>query len=577
MNTNSHNKKHSVNFKTLVSSFVICFLPLFMCLIFYPAETFFANAAELPFVYREFAPYLAIAAFVITIVVSIIISFLPDFVKRLLYGLIFSVSLCFYIQSMFLNKNLDLMGLSAEGYVADSNQAIINLLVWLIIIVIVLLLVVLSRKDQIPVLGSLFLLAIQVVALVSLWLNADASCYRYPDSEYHLTGEKQFCVSDEENIILFILDSYSTLDLNAALVSDPTVLDSLNDFVFYNNMDSVYCGTYPSVPHMLTCNNVNFSMKVNEWTKSAWNSDKATYFYDSMKANDFICNLYTPDLNLLCGSNNTEELLDDKFDNFSNSPLSRVVANSRVCKVCIKMACYRMVPNILKSLFNVNISEYFDSVAIEEYPVAHENYDFSSALYDRGLTAESGYKLFCIQHLMGTHIYSTDRSGGYCENSTPEDTAIGCLHIVNEYINELKSLGVYDCSTIIITADHGFAYGQQPIFFVKEKNVHSDKLSQTDAPCTFNELLPSIASFAGIDPEPIGETFASYHDGEKRERTLYIMYYYDTYPKVKSYYGDKDGAYNVYEGYTYTGDGNELFECLNDDPSTIIPMADSFF
>lgn len=40
--------------------------------------------------------------------------------------------------------------------------------------------------------------------------------------------------------------------------------------------------------------------------------------------------------------------------------------------------------------------------------------------------------------------------------------------MLEAYLNELKTLGVYDDSTIIITSDHGDVEYPQIIFFIKE-------------------------------------------------------------------------------------------------------------
>jgi len=558
-------------------SAIVCFLPVFMFLIYAPAEAFFANAAELPFVYGEFAGYLAAAAFVSALAAGIILSFLSDKIHRILLALIFALSLCFYVQNMFLNKDLDMMGISATGYSAETGKSILNIIIWIVPVAAVILITMKLKNSKPALFGSVFLLLIQLLAITSLLMNAEDSCFRYPETEYHLSGADQFVVSSDENIIMFVLDSFSDLDLSAALAEDPECLEPFNDFTFYTNMDPVYCGTYPSMTHMLTNNNVNFDLKVNEWTKSAWNSEKADYFYRSMAENDYVCNLYTPDLNLLCGSNPYEDLLNGKITNFTNSPLHRIVDNSLVCKVMVKMSCYKLMPVIAKPSFYVDLNEYMDVVAVEEDPIAHENYDFRTAFQARHLTTDGSHKYFTVQHLMGTHLYNIDREGNYCEGTDAATTALGCLNIVEEYLDEMKRLNVYDKSVIIITADHGAAYGQQPIFFVKPLNTAGTCISETAAPNSFDELLPSIAAFAGLDPSPIGETFDAYKEGDMRERTLYIMDHYDEYPEVKSYYGNKTGTTNVFVGYTYTGDEDELRRYLFDHPSVVIPMVESYF
>ena len=41
------------------------------------------------------------------------------------------------------------------------------------------------------------------------------------------------------------------------------------------------------------------------------------------------------------------------------------------------------------------------------------------------------------------------------QNATCQSTVKGIFTMLEAYLNELKTLGVYDDSTIIITSDHG--------------------------------------------------------------------------------------------------------------------------
>ena len=139
----------------------------------------------------------------------------------------------------------------------------------------------------------------------------------------------------------------------------------------------------------------------------------------------------------------------------------------------------------------------------------------------------------------------------------------------------MKEAGVYDNSTVIITADHGWEYGQQPVFFIKEAGASSYSIEDTNAPASFHELLPTIARIAGVSMQ--GQTIYDFKPDELRERTLYIRNYMEEYTDVPYFGGDKVGTANVYMGFTYTGDEDDLLEYLFDRPSKIIQMVDSYF
>ena len=204
-------------FQKLKISVVVTGLFAFMLCIFSPAETFFANASELPFVYGEFSSYLWLFAIVFVVGMSLVTAILPERIHAFVTTLLFALSVCAYIQNMFLNKGLDLMGLNPDGYNADSSKAGVNIAIWLIVLVITVILgMVKDYGKKIVTYGALFLLAIQVIAYVSLIVAADDSCFDYPLAEFHLSGEDQYDLSKDGNIVLFVVDSLSNRDLRNA-------------------------------------------------------------------------------------------------------------------------------------------------------------------------------------------------------------------------------------------------------------------------------------------------------------------------------------------------------------------------
>ena len=115
--------------------FLVCFLCFFMLSIFGPAEIFFSNTMEFGFVYREFAGFLAGAGIIATIIFSLIGIVLPACLKRIYLSLIFGMGLMAYFQVMFLNKQLDLLGINPNGYEVPLKVAIGNLIIWILALV----------------------------------------------------------------------------------------------------------------------------------------------------------------------------------------------------------------------------------------------------------------------------------------------------------------------------------------------------------------------------------------------------------------------------------------------------------
>lgn len=564
--------------KRIPITFLTTFLLMFMLLIFGPSEIFFANVTEFRFVYGEFAGYMAVFALLGALLLTAILFLLTDKLYTILLNIVFGVSVAGYLQVMFLNKNLDLLGLNPEGYAPDKGAAIGNLLIWLAIIGAVVGISFWKNSwKKVVLYGSAFLLCVQTVALVSLLVTAKPEAYKHPEVEgtWHLSGENQYSVSADKNVIVIILDFFGNHYLDSMKTVYPDATDFLHDFTYYSNTDCTYFGTYPSLPRMLTGNELDMSANVNQWLEQSWNGEIAESFYSQLAENNYVANVYTPDIDILCGTNDVQ-MLDGKITNVVNSAQEIDVFYKLLFKTMGKMSAYRMTPDILKPYFYDSKAEYTDIVTVKENKVDHHNFEFYQGLKEKGLTADDSSNYYIVQHLRGEHAYTTDEFGAYKKDSTAEETAKGCMVIVEEYLNQLKELGVYDDSTIIITADHGDEYASQVIFFMKQAGETHEESPVTNAPISLQEYLPTIAEAVGLDYSQYGLSVHDFAEDELRERTVWVREYDDSYPSVPCYTGDKQGECNVFYGYTYTGEKEDLFEQWQNGPSEIVEMVESF-
>ena len=554
------------------------FLLFFMLLIFGPAEIFFANVTEFEFVYGEFGGYLTLLAVGITILLSAIVIFLPDVLYRICVSLMLGLSVASYAQVMFINKQLDLLGLNPDGYQVSVGAGVANLIPWVLIVGVVTVLAFWKKQiwEKVACYASAFLLCIQAVALISLFLTAGEEAYKHPEGEWHLSGADQYTVSANENVIVFVLDYFSNQYYEPALEQYPDMTDFLHDFTYYSNTDCNYFGTFPSLAHMLTGQAVDASVPVNEWCYNIWNNENADSFYEMLKEKGYVTNLYTPDLHHLCGTNNPE-LLADSFSNMSTEMQEIDVFYKLLFKTMGKMSAYRMAPEILKPCFYTQGTEYGDIITYKENIIDHNNYDFYQKLISEGLQADDEANYFVVQHLMGVHEFLTGEDGFYKADATREETVKGCMVLVEEYLNQLKELGVYDDATIIITSDHGDMTDSQVVMFVKEPGEQHEQMIVSNAPITLQELRPTIAQLVGAESDMYGKTFYDFKQDELRERTVRVRWTDAEYPIIQNYAIDRVGYANVYYGYTYTGDIEDLLESVEDGPEIIEPMVDSFF
>lgn len=564
--------------KDLGIGFLVFFLFTFMFFMFGPSEIFFVNVAEFKFVYGEFIWILSAFAVLGAIVMGTVTAFLPTLIRKIILSIVFGFSVAGYAQIMFINEGLDLLGMNPEGYQIEKGQAIINAIIWLAILILAVVLSVWKEKlwKSVISFGAFILIGMQAVAWISLMLSAEDVAYKYEEGEWFLSGENQFVVSANENIIVIVLDYFSNQYLEPALEKYPDLLDCLNDFTYYNNTDCTYFGTYPSLAHMLSGLEPDPTISVNDWCVNIWQDESTQAFYQALHSQNYVTNVYTPDKNMLCGMNGVE-ILQGTFSNITNEGQGFNVNYSLLTKTMIKMSGYRMFPYVLKPYLYTDVSEYSGIMEAKSKGISHENYRYYNHLLEEGLTTDKTSNYYVFQHLSGTHVYDTDSDGRYSEQSTLEETAKGCMVIVDEYLTQLKELGVYDDATIIITSDHGGPRDSQVIFFMKNAHEAHDEMCESDAPIGLTEFRATIAKAAGIDYTQYGPAISDISSDQLRERTVWVRLYIDSLPEVPKYSGEGTGASNAYCGFTYTGNINDLFEKYDTGPDIIIPETDCFF
>ena len=278
-------------------------------------------------------------------------------------------------------------------------------------------------------------------------------------SNYCLLGDEQFYAGSDGNVIVIILDTFpsSYFDILVKSVSD--YADGLEDFTYYDNYDSCYIGTYPSMAHLLTGYELNTDVTIGQWFHDAWTSDSAQYFYGKLK--------------------------EYGYDSYFYS-----VAPSN-CGIKSEAMAY--FSNL------VRISDYSGNASSGKV-----SEDFYTYVQD-GVTVVPG-KRFIVQHLKGLHYpYLVDTNGNKVKSSTTAKSIEGWWKITKTYLEQLKAAGVYDNSTIIITTDHGtkLTSDLQSIFLIKEAGKTGTGLTTNSAPVSHAEFISTVLSCIGVPEEEL--------------------------------------------------------------------------
>lgn len=462
-------------------------LLLFMYIILGPLEIFYSNYNEFMYNTSDFIWFFVIILCGASLLIALIIAPMPQIVSLIYSAICLSIAIVSYIQYMFINSDLvDDNGNFAVSVELGPRYYISVVVAVMIPVLVVLLLYILrDLRVKLIVYSSLFITAIMITAVATIAVNLLMlqNKGRYINV---LSGESEYELATEENIIVILLDTFGREALEVELKENPDYLDVLSDFTYYEKADSIYAPTYPSLVHLLTEYEYEQEDRIYMEPK-AFQSDSSKKFFGMLHDNGYKVGLYTRDLII-------NDYMYDVADN--TAPCKITVNKKDVQKSLLKMSVYRYLPYNLKPYFEVYNPKAMN-VAADVYESYAENYEFYQGMNEHGVTVNSEIsKKFLLCHLEGgLHLpYSSDEELNQvpANSATKHQVLQGINKLLREYFTALRDLGVYDNATIIVMADHGERGNTDAIFFKKEAGEHHEKCAVNEEPFSYHEFQDVI-------------------------------------------------------------------------------------
>ncbi len=198
----------------------ICFFIVTFC-IFMPCSLFLGNIDEFPIEFEKIIPLVcAVSLIVFVLLTGIGFLFARKGKKRnhSYMGVVFSCALEFYLQGNFLNPHFGVLNGNAIDWSKYSSSGFISIFVWILCITIPQIFLSFQKKRTVCVIKwiSYFAVAIQMVTIIILAFTSEKTV----ENDFVITKDKQFQLSEQENIILFVVDS-----LDASWFEDIIFLD----------------------------------------------------------------------------------------------------------------------------------------------------------------------------------------------------------------------------------------------------------------------------------------------------------------------------------------------------------------
>ena len=519
------------------------FTPTFMFFFFGVLEIFASNRDEFLFCAGDFTLNIFLIALLFSVVLSALILFTPKYVSAALFGVAVWLSVMGYVQVLFLNGSSSLGG--DTGQKTEVWFAVLDGAIWAVTgILIVAGAFVMFKKE---VFKKIYLIATAAVLVMSITgcvshigditrdkdSNTDAETTEVETtaevidapvtgedtegaetfvsqtpkdddndpSKAYLTKQGLDKVATGKNIIIFLVDRFDVSYYNDIISKDPGFFDDLDGFTYFSDNITLWSRTWPAVPTMITGIDNDFSTGASAYFEKAYTQSD---FLHDLKANGYKIKLYTQ--SYYCYREGTP--LIGVADNLSASKGYVITDKSELVGNLFKLSAYRYAPSAIKDTIDISSASFAGLVEFEGNAPLFEINDpeVCGQILQNGLSFDYDGNSYIFIHLNGGHSpYNMNAEAEKAEGATSESQLRGCFKMIKFYLSEMKRLGVYDSSTVIITGDHPRARDDGKIpeqprvtsLFVKPEGA-AGELQYSTAQVSQENLIPTMVKSAGI-------------------------------------------------------------------------------
>ena len=519
-----------------------------------PVEIVFGNSGGLMLSAKSLWPAALPVTLVVFAVLAIVLSCLRGRAFNIVLLIVFSLGLAAYLQAFLLNGVLPI----ADGRDVDWGiywrRTAASCVMWVVVIAAPLILSHFFRSGTrvAATLLSVLLVIMQAVGVGSLMVSPAASSYgsaegagaSYPNDGFNVTEEGLFDVSDKSNVVVFVLDTYDTKMLQQAVADRPGMLDDFTGFTWYQNSTGSMIPTEFAVPFLLT----GQTPQVGEGFETYYdNRYLRSDFLEDMNAAGYSLGLYSDTIQYeYTPKGEGWKQIGSQTINLHPLSADKAMDFNGAVGALTQMGLYRDAPWILKPLLWFNTDEINQAIVNDvdqapgNTPYKMDDAGYYDALKSTKLSVDddnSGQNgSFRFIHLLGTHVpYVLGEDGKVAADGTAtlETQAIGSMKMVSEYIDQLKQIGQYDNTTIVVTADHGEWYFTDtpidhtsvPIMLVKpaqSADADAQPLQVSHVPVSHMDFQATILKAMGADYSKYGTPMDEVTDAPR------TRYYYMT-------------------------------------------------
>lgn len=489
----------------------------FLCLtlfVFGPLNIYIPNADELAFGIKDVLLCILPSSVLVFCLITVLYFLIMNKHKVYYVLLLFGVTFALYVQGNYfkLNFGSSVLDGTAVDWTKYNFRAVINFVFWAFVIILPFIIYgVLKNKKTVlkyAMIVSLFLLAIQIPAVIVQLLSYESKS----ESSLIVKNDGMFEYSEDENIIIIILDAMDEKYYEEFLTNNPDYIKELDGFTAYDNTLTGGSRTMMAMPIIFTGIPFTDYNSYTEYLEDAYSKDN---ILRTLNEKGYDVKVYSESLFFPLSSS-------EYVDNFTltkNSVSSRTTLTKKLYKVTF----YKYFPIVFKPFLLFDTSEFNKAIHTNKsYSV--NDVKFYSDFLKNGISTNDSDKTFILYHLNGAHSpYTMNQNAEKEEGSTLQKQVEGSFKIVKELLDQYRNNNIYDNSTIIITADHGdYDVCQHPFLLIKEKNSNTS-YQTSHKPISSFDFPIFISNIAGIElnNQVYGVDISSLKEDDIRERYLF--------------------------------------------------------
>ena len=542
--------KYTAKERLLISSLTSLTIS-FIYILFGSIDIYANNYKEYLFSFSDFIlPLLGVFALCF-VALTLILWIFKGTILNILSCFIFSVIVWGYVDTGIINK-VDFFG----GDASSENNLIISLVVFIVlfyIFIIVSMKLGKKWKTAIVYLSILFI-AMNAVTLISDF--AKNNFIKPANNNISVLSKKDlYTVSEKENVIIFLVDRLDNDYYEGVLERDPEFFNDLDGFTYYNNNISLYPRTFPSVTYMVTGERFDGDKSPVEYLNTAYSE---SLFLNDLKANGYGVDVYGEPYYEYTDAKYMEDVVDNV-----EVVTEKTVNKKLILEYLVKLSACRNISFLLMrvSYINQNLGITSRLTTLDSESGKFDCWEdvIYKDLKENGLSFNEYEKNYKYIYLHGSHTpYILNENVEHITEGDVVTQTMASFKVVKDYISELKRLGVYDKTTIIICGDHGLDSSDVSLLteweekglgtpsttacLYKPKTSQGTPLKESSAPISEVNVIPTLVEDANIETEnDYGISINDIENGATQQREYIQLIYSMSSRKIglaKFYVGD---------------------------------------